>query len=194
MSDITIIYIHGFASIGNSYKGNLLLNEFSNYKVLSPTFSPYTKTAVKQIDELIKTNKNVILVGTSLGGFYSDYFHTTKNIPAVIINPLVEPLGVEKYVGENTNYYTNEKFDFTRESFNYLLELKSIKESSSGYRKYDDLLTVLLAEDDDLLEYKLAINEYNDNSIKLYPTGGHRFTNSQAIIDAVNSLLSKNPF
>lgn len=194
MSDITILYIHGFASVGNSYKGNLLFEEFKNYKVLSPTFSPDTKIAVKQIEDIINKNKNIIMVGTSLGGFYSDYFHTVKDIPAVIINPLVEPLGVERYVGENVNYYTNDKFDFTRESFNYLLELKEKKESSINYRKNNENLTVLLAKDDDLLDYRLSMEEYNKESIKLYPKGGHRFNNSSAILEAVDNLLSKYSF
>lgn len=191
MEKITIIYIHGFGSIGDSYKGQLLKDNFSNFDVLSPTFSYDTKKAVSEIKSLIEKENNLILVGTSLGGFYADYFNTFYSIPAVIINPLIEPLGVENYIGENINYYTKEKFIFTRESFNYLLKLKKDKEENSNYLNRISKPIVLLAEDDNLLDYKFAVSSFKNLDVRVFPSGGHRFTNSKEIIRAVSDI-SKN--
>lgn len=189
MLNTTIIYIHGFGSIGDSYKGNLLKEHFSSsYNVFSPTFSYSTKEAVCEIKSLIDKFENVILVGTSLGGFYADYFNTLYNIPAVIINPLVEPRGVDRFIGENINYYTKEKFTFTKESFNYLLKIKKDKEESFNYYNRVSIPVVLLAEDDDLLDYKLAKKKFENCDVRVFPTGGHRFTNSKDIIRAVEDI------
>lgn len=185
-----ILYIHGFASVGDSYKGKLLKEEFGEDNVISPTFSHKPAQALEEIENII-AREEIVLAGTSLGGFFSDYFNTKYSIPAVVINPLVEPDGVEKYIGENRNYYTDEVFNFTREDFNFLKKIKREKEALEGYSNRGAKEIILLAEDDDLLDYKLALKEYKfqGQEVRVYPTGGHRFTNSSEIIRAVREII-----
>lgn len=187
-----ILYIHGFASIGNSYKGNLLMEKFGKENVISPTFSSKPEIAIREIESIITKESSVVLAGTSLGGFYSDYFNVKYSIPAVIINPLVEPVVVEKYIGPNINFYTNEEFLFSREDFNFLHKIKMEKEGLKSYTVRRAKEVLLLAQDDDLLDYKLALKEYRfpGQEVRLFPEGGHRFTNSFEIVRAVKDISS----
>lgn len=184
-----ILYIHGFASVGNSYKGKLLIDEFGEERVISPTFSHKPENAIEEIEAIIK-KEDLVLVGTSLGGFYTDYFNVKYSIPGLVINPLVDPEVVRKYIGENRNFYTNEIFDFSLRDFNKLKDIKLLKESLPGYGIRVAQEIILLAKDDELLDYRIALKEFSKpgQDLRVYPDGGHRFTKSREIIDAVKTI------
>ncbi|MGL1893245.1 MAG: hypothetical protein OCD02_16540 [Spirochaetaceae bacterium] len=188
----SIIYIHGFASVGDSSKGLLLKKSIKNHNVFSPTLSPDSKVAIKQIKELISSKENPILIGSSLGGFYVDYFNTIYGIPAILINPLVDSTKIKVYIGENKNLYTDESFEFTLESYNYLQDLKTQKEQSSNYSDRKANMFIMLAKDDDVIDYKTAELEYNSKkqTVYTYDTGGHRFINDDEVISKVEKLIS----
>lgn len=183
----TIIYLHGFASTGEAAKGKLLKKSFNS--VITPTLSEHPKEAIEQIKNILNDDKdsNYLIVGSSLGGFYADYFNSLYNVPCILINPLVDPTNIQRFLGENTNTKTNTKFTFTQEDINFLIEMKTEK---SPDRKVPEL--ILLAKDDDLLNYKEAIEEYNNAALQLIRTsedGGHRFTNSDLFIESVGTML-----
>ncbi len=193
--DTILIYIHGFASDGNAQKGKAIRNAFQNDQtvtVITPSFSPHPEEALKQLEDLvIEYNtqfQRLILIGSSLGGFYADYFKIIKNVPVLLINPLVAPEDIEKFIGINTNLKTGEEFNFTNDDFAKLLEKREIKNKThdSVAPRY-----ILLAENDELLDYRKTLDHYSNTStqIRRYTDGGHRFENNEALILAIQDLI-----
>jgi predicted esterase YcpF (UPF0227 family) len=184
-----IVYLHGFASGGSSAKGVLLKKHFSKTcNIVLPDLSEKPAEAIKQIERIISEPGNFIFVGTSLGGFYADYFNKFADIPCVLINPLVEPEDMMRHIGINRNYATGKEFSFTKKDFDYLLYLRDQKTHISYT---DSPEYILLAKDDDVIDYKESLQYFiNDNQyVKVFPSGGHRFTNDAEIVKAIELLL-----
>ena len=79
---MTIIYLHGFQSDGQGSKYEALKSHFKNTEILSPDLPANPNEVKTQINNLLNKLKErgeeVLLMGTSLGGFYSLYFSTNK--------------------------------------------------------------------------------------------------------------------
>lgn len=98
----TAIYIHGYGSSGNTETAvNLRAMLEPEFQVLSPSYSGSDPVAAaKSISELLDTHAdtNPVVVGTSLGGFFANYFGRVKNLRTVVINPALTPsTSLEKY-------------------------------------------------------------------------------------------------
>jgi predicted esterase YcpF (UPF0227 family) len=82
----TILYIHGFASSGNSGTVVMLRNVLyeKNIKVVAPDVSMQPKTAIEQLKTLVETLRPDLIIGTSMGAFYAEMLH---GIPRILVNP-----------------------------------------------------------------------------------------------------------
>ena len=58
-------------------------------EVLVPALPHKPKQAIAYIEKLIMDSTNTVLIGSSLGGFYSIYFAEKFHCKAVLVNPLV---------------------------------------------------------------------------------------------------------
>lgn len=102
-----VIYFHGYASNGNTETAkNLRAALGADFEVVSPTYNgstPLEAARELQCVCLRDTHDRPILVGTSLGGFFANYFSRTLGLPAVIINPTLAPSASLKKYGEHPN-------------------------------------------------------------------------------------------
>jgi uncharacterized protein len=114
------IYLHGFNSAFDPNHEKVRHLETIGY-VTGITYDTTAKYS-KIFDDLTEHVRqydltDVVFVGTSLGAFWaakmSQYFGT----PSVLINPCYDPTSMlQKYVGEQTNYQTGVKTNFTVDS------------------------------------------------------------------------------
>jgi predicted esterase YcpF (UPF0227 family) len=165
---LTILYIHGFASCGNSSKA-LYLKEFAN--VISPELSHHPETALKQLRSLLSNmdTDELIIVGTSLGGWYANEMANEFGINELLINPLTNIDEMKKVIGKNTNFCTNLEFEFTKEDFNFLKNYQN-----ANYKPWQK--AIWLSENDEVLNNKYAKEYYKDKSeITLFENKDHRF-------------------
>lgn len=120
-----VFYIHGFASTGRAIKGNVLKKHFKN--VFSPTLPVNCDLAIELIEDSLKLLLpfyKIVLVGSSLGGFYASYLADKYGLKAVLINPVVKPEEtITKFLGVNKNF----------DGSTYTLEKSQVE----LYRKYD---------------------------------------------------------
>ncbi|MCX6165287.1 MAG: esterase, partial [Ignavibacteriae bacterium] len=149
-----IIYIHGFSSSANSTKGQILKDYFEGKeKVLTPGLPEEPYKTMQVLEELIISAKDekVLLIGSSLGGFYALSLHSKyKNLLTVLINPALYPWEqLKKYVGENINRSNGEAFEWKAE---YLVQLEKLNDEMC--EKNLDNVMLLLAKDDELIDYK----------------------------------------
>lgn len=117
-----ILYLHGFNSSGDSDKMNLLRKQ-TNIEIQSPTLPVSPKETIQYIRNIIIENKKkVMLIGTSLGGFYSLYFSKLMDIPSILINPSLSPFETLKSkIGTQINYKIKQEYNWNE---TYIEELK----------------------------------------------------------------------
>lgn len=96
-----VLIVHGFNSSGNGTTANNLKSVLSNFgitKIIAPDFNllNYDETILK-INEL---SKNVdIVIGHSLGGYYTMRLEIFK----IVINPCIDPLIINLDLNKKIN-------------------------------------------------------------------------------------------
>jgi predicted esterase YcpF (UPF0227 family) len=184
-----ILYIHGFNSSGNSGKVAALRSAFSDMEVSSPTFSHRAgETASRVSDEtklLMRRHAGeVVIVGTSMGGFWANWAASLMGLRAVLINPALHPsqtlrmaIGQEMEPGvvwsqENCDEYV----EFERQ----------------GSDRMRQPMTVMVALDDEVIQPGLTIEYFKPFAkVAVYSAGGHRFNDYDEICRKVLETLDK---
>ena len=171
----TILLLHGF----NSGPGNkervikewLDNNNLSNeIVVVAPKLAYSPNEAVKQIAKLIQENYgNIFVIGTSLGGFYANYVRALNSSDAIkvhALNPSWSPsITLKKEVLKpQTNLKTNEKWDFTDASLNYIANFEQkCKEQLKHYK--GNYYTLHIANFDEVLEFSEMLDYIETNEV-----------------------------
>lgn len=185
-----IVYLHGFASNGGGYKSESLKKEFGSRHVVSPDLPLDPREVQKLIGSIVRNTKDypIVFVGTSLGGFYANYFAQKYDCPAVVVNPATNPTKtLYQKLGTNVNFRTNEKFEWIQD---YLDELGRMEQEVSGIHS-GALVNLFVAKDDNIIDYKetLANYPYTAHS-RVYDTGGHRLENAwPEIVAHIKSII-----
>lgn len=185
-----IIYIHGFNSTGkNSAKYNTLVGKFGDTNVSTIDLPHSPNDAIAALESLIndvkKVDDNIVLVGTSLGGFYATYLSRKHILKCVLINPAIDPMvTTARNIGMNINYKTGVQYDFTRDH---------VAQFAKYYVLLDDApmvpTLVFLDCDDAVLDYRATINHYVCTaSLKVFNGGSHRFDHMADILNDIVAL------
>jgi predicted esterase YcpF (UPF0227 family) len=186
-----ILYLHGFASCGDSTKSRLLKERFGAAEVLSQDLPVAPEEAMDFLDTLIVRENVTLLVGSSLGGFYATALSARHGIDAVLINPSVHPYRtLAPYVGMNRYWCSGEPFEWKGE---YLLQLARIAEQM---QLPDAELLVLLQTGDEVLDYRAAAEVYAGYEVVIEEGGSHRFENLGDYLERIEVFyrrLKENP-
>tara|TARA_Y100001970_G_scaffold275759_2_gene377429 strand:- start:41 stop:616 length:576 start_codon:yes stop_codon:yes gene_type:complete len=180
----TILYFHGFASSSDSDKARIIKSYISKVSkkinMITPDLSNNFKEANNQINKLIDENKkDYVFMGSSLGGYYANFFGSINNSKVILINPAIPPLkGFEEYLGENQNYSTGEKFIVTKEDIKFLrsLEIKELNNQKN--------ILVLLESGDEVLNFIETVKYFQGSNIDITFGGNHSY-------ESVNTKLEK---
>ncbi|WP_051206532.1 YqiA/YcfP family alpha/beta fold hydrolase [Oceanospirillum maris] len=182
-----VIYIHGFNSSPGSFKA-LQLKAFVEQNKLdlqyhAPMLSHWPEQAMETLEDLLESIKacdqhtgkitRILLVGSSLGGFYSTYLMARyPGLKAVLINPAVYPQELlPAYLGLNENLYTGEQYQLTQDHMQQLRRLHMAEPACTQNIK------VLLQSDDEVLDYHRAENYYRQAEVVVIEGGDHGFQN-----------------
>jgi len=182
-----VIYIHGFNSSPGSFKA-LQLKAFVEQNKLdlqyhAPMLSHWPEQAMETLEDLLESIKacdqhtgkitRILLVGSSLGGFYSTYLMARyPGLKAVLINPAVYPQELlPAYLGLNENLYTGEQYQLTQDHMQQLRRLHMAEPACTQNIK------VLLQSDDEILDYHRAENYYRQAEVVVIEGGDHGFQN-----------------
>lgn len=180
-----VIYLHGFGSIGSSEKVDRLIQKFGAESVRAPdlpmdpveVFDIVRKLVIEFGESLTlsspKSNR-LVFVGTSLGGFYANYFGHVFDAPAVIVNPSTNPSErLRQRLGPNKNFQTDEEFLVTVAHLDTLSYMRNYLKTN--YQA--SLVNIFAAKDDEIVPYESVLEAYPFNAFEcIVDTGGHRFT------------------
>ena len=187
MKSPLFIYVHGFNSSPDSAKARLLgeffkaCHEQIDYRV--PQLSHWPAKAMQQLKNLIEAHRHrpVILIGSSLGGFYSLWLtEHYANCRAVLVNPAIYPYRLlADWLGNNENIYTHETYELTREHLSQL-------EALAMDRLADPNRYLLLVQTaDETLDYTEAVDFLAGAPQFVQSGGSHGFDQFEVLMPAI---------
>ena len=148
-----------------------------------PEIPPLPAEAIEMLVacvERAQTSHKVAFAGSSLGGFYAPWLAERFGGKAVLINPAVRPhVLLEKYLGENVNYYTSEKWVLNETHIQQFRDLDV--EKITQPERY----LVKLQTGDETLDYRLAADKYAGCHLQIEDGGDHSFINFEQHIDSL---------
>lgn len=143
-------------------------------RVHLPDLNRAPEQVILQLSQLIEnlSADKVVLVGSSLGGFYATYLVAKYGCPAVLINPAMQPwqlfqdlFGIEQIPLKVTGSWVLDT--------DQLRQLQSIADTKL---KHADKILVLLQQGDEVLDYRQAQRYYSavhPSSLILTDAGGN---------------------
>lgn len=174
-----IVYLHGFNSGGGSAKATWLRQHLPEITVLSPTYPAHLAVAAPtflrdyfaRLRRESPRDKKLLLVGSSMGGFWARYLAPELGAGMALINPAMHPeTDLAAAVGLNRNQATGEEYDLLAEQVGALAQYQISKCDSNVPT------LVLLDAADEVLDYRVAEAFYRDcGQVIVYPGGSHRF-------------------
>jgi len=174
MSRTLLVYLHGFRSSPRSSKAVMtgegikaLSSDANPIEWYCPQLLASPKESMELVMKHIDQSKwdHMVVIGSSLGGFYTNYLAEKFDCKAVVLNPAVRAAReLAPHVGMMTAYDSDEPFDFRSE---YIDELKALQvERISNPERY----FLIAAKGDELLDWK-EMTEFYEGATQLVLEG-----------------------
>jgi hypothetical protein len=213
---VNLIYIHGLDSDANSTKGMLLekycQRHHPDITVLRPDLNKSPAQVCEQLLSLIEESNNskdaeakssnTVLVGSSLGGYFSTLISNQIGCPTLLLNPSIQPhITLQRFSDISVS---------SQESSDELSHSNVLHTTSGGWTiTHSDLqwfadhqisqvnhpnkVTVLLKEGDELLNSELSQAFYQGQgaSVTVQAGGDHRFSDFDEQLPMVIDMLQE---
>lgn len=160
-----ILYIHGFNGSPEGPKKEMLRHNFKKSEIIAPQHDSRAENVFRLLNEIAENLDTLddVILGSSLGGFWANYFSLKFGVGAVLVNPVVQP---SRSLAQLDYPYAPEYEAFE----------KQISSTAVSRR------IALLAEDDEVLPYREAFDYFGTRcGVKLLPTGGHRMNDPRSL-------------
>jgi predicted esterase YcpF (UPF0227 family) len=170
----SILYIHGLNSSPASQKARQLSALMQRIgladQLRAPALHHHPRQAIAQLEAALTELDAPLLVGSSLGGYYATHLAKRFGLKALLINPVVNPHRLfDGYLGMQTNHYTGERWQLTRDHVTALAELEvPAPADPEGFQ-------VWLQTGDETLDYRQAAAFYQACSLHIENGGDHGF-------------------
>lgn len=218
---MNLIYIHGLDSDANSTKGVLLekycQQHHPDITVLRPDLNQSPEHVFKYLVSLVENanndqNKNMedahshlsntVLVGSSLGGYFSTLVSNHTGYPVLLLNPSTQPhITLQRFADESVS--TDSGKDALSE--NHILhstaggwditnaDLQWFADHQLSIVDYPDKIAVLIKEGDELLNPELAKTFYQTQGVMVTVQAGgdHRFSDFDEQLPMVFNLIQQ---
>ena len=189
-----IIYLHGFNSGGRSQKAAWLRHHLAPAVVFTPTYEPHrgheaARELRKFIARLRRENPQdprLMLIGSSLGGFWAQYLAPEFSASIVLINPSLRPdETLARHVGRYHNDATGSETVLTAAD---VAALRAYRVEPCDPRVPT---LVLLDAADEVLDYRVAEAAFRGcGKTIVYPGGSHRFEHLPEALPEIVALYN----
>lgn len=195
--DIAIVYLHGFLSSPNAMKAAIAENYIRKHQLNVAYFRPAIPDKPSEAIPALysyflalkQAYQRVIIIGSSLGGFYAHHIAEHFKFSCVLINPLVDASERmihydEENVGQLENPYTQYQFSINQDDRQAVSELE---QKYLGIQTSNKL--VLLQMGDEVLDAHLAARYYLSSCCIIAPDGNHQFEGFENYTDIIFKWL-----
>lgn len=186
-----ILYVHGFASSGDSGTARTIQKYLLDCRVISPDLPIDPTEAIALLNRIVSEELIDVVVGTSMGGMFAQKL---RDIPKVLVNPsfhvsesMRRKIGIVPFFKQRKDSAT--EFEVTRALCDAYKNLEagqfdnlSDKEISITYG--------LFGTDDDVVSCEAEYDRFYRN--KMVFIGGHRLTSDvihDYVVEAILKLL-----
>lgn len=187
-----LLYLHGFLSSPQSNKAQQTVRycrAMGFNRLLVPEMVTSPAATMAQLEALIakQQDSDLVLIGSSLGGYYATYLGERYGFPAALINPAVRPFEHwEEHIGRHKNYYNDTIQEVTYKDIEELEALHVDRLS-----KPENFL-LLVETGDETLDYRLAVEKYADATKIVHKGGNHSYEHfSEDLPHIFDFLLSR---
>lgn len=193
--DINILYLHGFASSGNSGTAREIQETLTKCRVISPDLPIDPDEAIKIIQKTIDEESIDLVIGTSMGGLFASMVH---DMPRILVNPSFH---VWRMMKNRLDGAESVVIPFFKARKDGSIEFTLTREHADRYfdfgeqvfksAKSDNHQTLgVFGTDDNVVDCKEEYLEHFDNI--RYFKGGHRLDKSavkEVIVPAILQMI-----
>lgn len=198
-----IIYLHGFNSASLDLEGNLLISkeklrvmqdfcEQKNILFYTPNvdyrdFEGIVEDMLFQWNQYLDQSYDVVFMGSSMGGFTSEYLAMKTGCKAIMINPAIKPSELlPQFTGVTENYEIAQPYQWQQsdcEQFN--VYEKDLENSQQLINR-----TILLDMADELIDSDKTLALYNDKAnVVTYEGGSHGFEHIEDALPVIEKVI-----
>ena len=150
-----ILYVHGFASSGQSGTVGRIREVFPNATVIAPDIPVKPQEAVELLNKVCAQEQPDLIIGTSMGGMYTEQL---RGFDRICVNPALEIAETMKAHGmTGTQQFQNPRLDGVQEFYvdkALVKEYREVSEQRFEGLTDDDRQRVygLFGDEDDLVD------------------------------------------
>jgi predicted esterase YcpF (UPF0227 family) len=161
-----IYYFSGFGSVTDPHSPKIqMLRELADEVIIVSAIPNTVAAYVSKFLDLYDPRYESIMVGTSLGGFWSSYFGKLTASPWVALNPVFKL--PQSLVGKHTAYGSQDGFEFTQEDLEQYDKL--LKPNAPGVPGL-----IIASKDDPYVDVDLLNGMASDHKVVFIPGSDHR--------------------
>ena len=189
-----IVYLHGFNSGGQSHKAAWLREQLAPAPVFAPSYPAHrAREALRVLRKFIRRlrrenprSRKLMLIGSSLGGFWAQYLAPEFDACMVLINPSMHPdETLARHAGRFHNEATGEETVLTAQ------DVRALKEYSVEPCNPKVPTLLLLDEQDEVLDARIAAATLRGcGKTIVYPGGSHRFDHLAEALPEIRALYA----
>jgi hypothetical protein len=198
-----IIYLHGFNSASVDLDGNLLISkekllvmqEFCSKKEIAfytpnvdyRDFQNIVENLLFDWNLYLDQGYDVIFMGSSMGGFASEYLAMKTGCKAIMINPAISPSELlTQFIGVTENYEIGLPYQWDQYHCEQYLQYE--QELASSNRPLDR--TILLDMADELIDAEKTLLKYQATAnVVTYDGGSHSFEHMRQALPVINRVI-----
>lgn len=175
-----ILYLHGFRSSPKSFKASLLARAMQErgleHRWVCPQLPASPAQAAALGNRLIEQARDrgldpetqLVIIGSSLGGYYANYLSEKWRCRAVVLNPSVYPAQtLAAQTGVHTLYHSDDPFVFLPEYVDELAEL------TTGKPAHPERYYLLACKGDEVLDWREMADWYAGSQGRILEGGDH---------------------
>jgi uncharacterized protein len=189
-----ILYLHGFRSSPQSFKARVMRARLAELGRLSEWQCPVLPVSPGESIELAEKiaasalDDQIIVVGSSLGGFYATHLAEKHGWRAVLLNPAVVPQDdLSHYLGEQPLWHGGGSITVLPRHLDELRAL-SVDAITRPERYF-----LIAATGDEVLDYRTMLAHYPGVRTTLIQGGDHAISDFPKYLDDVLAFCGREP-
>lgn len=177
-----VLYLHGFRSSPRSVKAHLVgervRREHPRVTWLCPQLPPSPADAWRliQAETAAWPTASMVVIGSSLGGFYARALSLQRRCRAALLNPAVFPSrDLSRHIGEQTSWHDPaERFFFEPGYVGELEVLEALIHQQADLQPtLPDRLYALITQGDEVLSWEEMAAACKGGTVHILPGGDH---------------------